>query len=114
MALAARLRRYLAKLAARDTGLDHDMVFRSLLEEAGHDPLMRECQDRFFDRVYWSPAVQAASALALSTALGTIVVYDSHVHGSWGPIRDRTTRPHGAVAAIEFRGQNSRIPGTPY
>ncbi len=94
------LRTYLDRLAARDLTLDDDLAFRDLLREAGDDPLMHDVQDRFFDRVYWSPAAQAASALNINTALGTGVVYDSRVHGSWGLIRDRTLNRYGAVSAI--------------
>jgi chitosanase len=61
---------------------------------------MHDVQDRFFDRVYWTPAAQASSTLGIASALGTGVVYDSCVHGSWAAMRDRTTGRHGAVAAI--------------
>lgn len=61
---------------------------------------MHEVQDRFFDRVYWTPSEQAASAIAISTGLGTGVVYDSCVHGSWGNMRDRTNNRHGLVRDI--------------
>jgi chitosanase len=94
------LRTYLDRLVARDLRLDDDLAFRDLLREAGDDPLMHDVQDRFFDRVYWSPAAQAASTLNINTALGTGVVYDSCVDGSWGWIRDRTLDRYGAVSAI--------------
>jgi len=99
-AFAAPLRKYLDQLARRDLPLDHDMTFRGLLRDAGDDPVMHDVQDRFFDRVYWAPALQAVSALGINTALGTGIVYDSRVHGSWGLMRDRTIQQHGVVAAI--------------
>lgn len=102
-ALAARLRRYLSGLAAGDTALDRDMPFRNLLQEAGHDPLMWECQDRFFDRVYWSPSVLGAEACGVGTALGTAVVYDSHIHGAWRLVRTRTEERHGSVGSLGER-----------
>lgn len=97
---AEPLRTYLDRLAARDLTLDDDLAFRDLLREAGDDPVMHDVQDRFFDRVYWSPAAQAAISLSINTALGTGVVYDSRVHGSWGRIRDRTLDRYGAVSPI--------------
>ena len=98
--VAEPLRASLGCLAARDLTLDNDRALRDLLRDAGDDPVMHDVQDRFFDRVYWSPAAQAASALTIDTALGTGVVYDSRVHGSWGVMRDRTLQRYGAVAAI--------------
>ncbi len=91
---------FLDLLAARDLTLDHDERLRNLLREAGDDPVMRDVQDAFFDRVYWAPAVQAAGALAVTSALGTGVVYDSKTHGSWERMRDRTIQRHGTVGAF--------------
>ncbi len=98
--LAGSLQAYLDRLARCDLSLDQDMVFRGLLRDAGDDPVMHDVQDRFFDRVYWTPAAQAAGTLGIVTALGTGVVYDSHVHGKWGAMRDRTTARHGKLADI--------------
>jgi chitosanase len=99
-ALAARLRTYLGRLAARDTALDHDMAFRRLLQEAGHDPVMWDVQDRFFDRIYWAPSLQAATAIGVGQALGATVVYDSHIHGAWRIVRARTEDRHGLAASL--------------
>ena len=53
---------------------------------------MRDAQDRFFEKGYWEPACTAAAKLSLTTALSTAVVYDGHVHGSFGLIRDRVNK----------------------
>jgi chitosanase len=87
-------------LAARDTTLDHDMAFRRLLQEAGRDPVMWDVQDRFFDRVYWAPSLQAAGAIGVGHALGVTVVYDSHIHGAWRIVRARTDDRHGPAASL--------------
>lgn len=97
---ATPLRPYLDRLEDRDLRLDNDMTLRGLLREAGDDPVMRATQDQFFDQQYWSPSQRAANALSISAALGLAVVYDSHVHGSWQRLRDRTVARHGAAAAI--------------
>lgn len=102
-ALASRLRRFLPKLAARDTRLDRDMTLRILLEHAGHDPVMWSVQDRFFDRVYWRPSVLGAEACGIGTALGTAVVYDSHIHGAWRLVRTRTEERHGTAGSLGER-----------
>lgn len=98
-ALCARaLRPYLPRLADIDLRLDADWAFRSLLKEAGGDPVMRETQDAFFDRVFWAPAVAAATRAGLSEPLAVAIVYDSVVHGSWVAMRDRTNARQGDAA----------------
>lgn len=91
---------YLGSLADRDPGLDRDTTLRNLLREAGEDPLMHDVQNQFFDRVYWAPSIHAAGALGIKTGLGTGVVYDSGVHGSWRRIRDRTNDRHGLAGDL--------------
>lgn len=87
---AAALRPYLERLSARDLSLDDELNLRGLLRQAGADAAMRAAQDAFFDRVYWAPAEQAAAGLKAASALGTAIVYDSHIHGSWAAMRDST------------------------
>lgn len=95
---ANSLRPFLERLRERDTSLDHDMTLRRLLQEAGDDMVMQEVQDAFFDRIYWKPSEQTAQRNGISTALGVAIIYDSHVHGSWGRIRDKTTHTIGPVS----------------
>ncbi len=102
--LASELMCYLGPLEARDVNLDHDMRLRALLRDAGHDPVMQEVQDGFFDRVYWRPAERAAAALGAEQALGCAVVYDSFIHGSWQRMRDRTVERHGRLADMGEKG----------
>jgi chitosanase len=92
---ASVLSPYLGRLKQRDLTLDHDMTLRGVLRSAGDDPVMEEVQDRFFDGVYWEPSLAAANALAINTALGVTVVYDSHVHGAWKTVRDKTPTKDG-------------------
>jgi chitosanase len=93
------LRPYLPRLSARDLSLDGDTTLRQVLRQAGDDPVMREVQDGFFDRVYWVPATARAASTGISTGLGTTVVYDSTVHGSWSLIQARTTAAVGSPPA---------------
>ncbi|ABS62562.1 Peptidoglycan-binding domain 1 protein [Parvibaculum lavamentivorans DS-1] len=86
---------YLPRLADIDLRLDSDWTFRNLLKEAGADPVMRDTQDAFFDRVYWTPAAASAIRLGLTEALSLAIVYDSVVHGSWISLRDRTLAKAG-------------------
>ena len=99
-AFADQLRPYLDALDLRDLALDNNAALRQFLREAGDDPVMRREQDAFFDRVYWAPAVASADYIGAQTALGTAVVYDSRIHGSWHAMRDRTNERFGAPAAL--------------
>lgn len=97
---AADLALYLPRLKAKDLSLDNDANLKRLLKLAGAEPVMHTAQDLFFDRVYWTPGVNAAQAVGLSLPLGVAVVYDSTVHGSWKTMRDRTNNNIGTVAAV--------------
>ncbi len=95
---SAGLRAFLPRLEARDVTLDSDARLHSLLHDAAGDDAMRCIQDEFFDRAYWHPAVCAAESLAIQSALGTAVVYDSFIHGAWARLRDATLARLGLPA----------------
>ena len=97
-AFAPPLTGYLPRLDACDVSLDRDVDLWGLLRAAGDDPVMRACQDAFFDEVYWRPALRSAEACGIGTALGCAVVYDSVVHGSWKLMRQRTDARFGAIS----------------
>lgn len=98
---ANELRPYLQPLRDRDPRLCNDTTLHRILRQAGsQDSVMIETQDAFFDRVYWEPAVRQATRIGVQTPLGTAVVYDSMVHGSWGRMRDRTNNRHGKLSDI--------------
>jgi len=98
-----RLAPSLPRFAGRDLTLDTDQRVHNLLRASADDPVMRDTQDTFFDQVYWSPAERAADRFGISSPLGVVVVYDSHVHGSWRAMRDRTTSRAGDIANLGER-----------
>jgi chitosanase len=102
----AGLSSFLRRMQQRDFTLDTDMALRALLGQAGQDPVMRTVEDQFFDANYWTPAAQSAAAFGISSALGTSIVYDSHVQGAWGAVRDRTIAQFGALGII---GENDWV-----
>lgn len=67
---------------------------------------MQTVQDQFFDANYWVPAALAASGIGISSALGTSVVYDSHVQGAWTILRDRTVAHFGVPSVL---GENDWV-----
>ena len=97
---AVPLGQYQQRLSDRDLSLDTDQAFRALLRDAGQDPVMHEVQDQFFDRVYWLPSQRDAERIQIKTPLGSTVVYDSRIHGSWGLVRDRNIAEHGELADL--------------
>jgi chitosanase len=99
-AFARHLEPFLSRLNDLDVSLDFDERFRTLLASAGDDPVMHDVQDSFFDDAYWLPAQRAAEALGVSSPLSLSIVYDGHIHGSWGFIKGRTTDRHGAADDI--------------
>jgi len=94
-----RLEAYLPDIKACDTALDNDLKLHNVLRASADDPVMRDTQDVFFDECYWAPAARAAEREGISSALGTAVVYDGFVQGSWKAMRDRTNAQVGNVAS---------------
>jgi len=99
-AFAEALRPFLPAFDRRDAKLDYNDKVKSLLREAGGDPVMRSVQDEFFDRVYWSPALKSAEYINVAKPLSITVVYDSRIHGSYHYIRDLTNGQHGEARQI--------------
>jgi chitosanase len=97
---ANRLKPYLERVEAVDLGLDIDQRFHNILRATADDPVMRDTQDVFFDKFYWQPAVRAADAMNITSALGVTVVYDGYVHGSWARMRDLTNQQAGTLKNI--------------
>lgn len=86
---AAPIQNFLPNVLAKDFTLDTNDVFKTLLRNAGTDPVMQATQDSFFDDNYLSPACTAAQRLGITDALGQTVVYDSHVQGGWALLSKR-------------------------
>ncbi|MBS1145458.1 MAG: hypothetical protein H6R14_2864 [Proteobacteria bacterium] len=95
-----RLAHWLPRFEAVDLSLDNELRLHNLLRATADDPIMRDTQDQFFDEVYWQTAARIAANLGITSALGTAVVYDSTVHGSWKAMRDRTIAQAGSLAAM--------------
>ncbi len=95
--LGSGLSAYLPRLEGCDLSLDADAHLRALLRQAGSDPVMHSVQDGFFDRVYWQPAMVSADYIHAATALGSAIVYDSRIHGSWHAMRDKTNARIGEL-----------------
>lgn len=63
------------------TPLTDNVEFKRLLRKAGReDPVMRQTQDRFFEDVYFKPAMRWADQHGLTLPLSALVIYDSFIH----------------------------------
>jgi chitosanase len=77
---------FLERLEQKDNSLNYDSKFKKILERAGSDPIMRLCQDDFFDRNYWIPAKNKLKEMNFSFPLTLAITYDSFIHGSFNTI----------------------------
>jgi chitosanase len=58
-----------------------DSHFKNLLVRAAkEDPLMKEAQDEFFDKAYWTPAFKWFTEQEFKLPLSMLVIYDSFIH----------------------------------
>lgn len=78
-------------LLACRASLDGDKTLQAALSKAGSDPVMHQCQEDFFDRNFWIPALEECRNRKIETPLGHLVVFDSFVHGSFTRIAQRVS-----------------------
>jgi chitosanase len=57
-----------------------DETFIELLHKIGHDPIMQQVQDKFFDIQYFQPASRWADAHRFTYPLSMLVIYDTYIH----------------------------------
>jgi len=75
------LREFLPLVGHLQTPLVDNSRFKNLLKQAGaQDPVMRQTQDIFFDRIYFQPAMKWANDNGFNLALSALVIYDSYIH----------------------------------
>jgi chitosanase len=91
---AFALRPYMDELARNETAIidpKHPPPWvkqlMDLLEQAGADPVMQQCQDEVFDELYWEPAFRQGVSMGLKLPLSYCVVYDSFIHGAFNTVR---------------------------
>ncbi len=94
------LKPFLSAFDRRDIKLDTNEKVKSLLRQAGNDPVMHKTQDEFFDRIYWTPALISADSIGISKPLGVTVVYDSKIHGSFERTKNMTNEQYGGAEGI--------------
>jgi len=74
--------------------LADDTPFKTLLKtSAKKDPLMRQCQDEFFDELYYQPAEQFFKSNKFTLPLSMLVIYDSYIHSGVVPPKLRQLFP---------------------
>lgn len=82
---APELEPYLNRIG-RKPSLSTDKTFCDALINAGKkDPIMRTCQDEFFDSYYFLPALSWFNQMGFTLPLSLLVIYDSEVHSGGVP-----------------------------
>lgn len=78
------LRPYLTKIGV--VPLVDDPVFKQLLIDAGKkDAVMHQAQDKFFEQLYFKPALDWGKANGFKLPLSALVIYDSKIHSGSVP-----------------------------
>ena len=104
---AADLSPYMSNLGKMPS-LCANMDFRNLLKQAGKDdPLMRKCQDDFFDSYYYLPALAWFNQFGFTEALSLAVIYDSFIHS--GSIRQDIRQKFSASPPVKGGDENTWI-----
>jgi chitosanase len=63
------------------TPLTDNADFKNLLRKAGRDDVvMQRAQDKFFDEIYFKPAMKWATQNGFELPLSALVIYDSFIH----------------------------------
>lgn len=82
---AQELRPFLTRIGKKPS-LSTDAVFCNALVNAGtSDPVMKTCQDDFFDSYYFLPALGWFNQMGFALPLSLLVIYDSEVHSGGIP-----------------------------
>jgi peptidoglycan hydrolase-like protein with peptidoglycan-binding domain len=89
--IAAKLKPFMARVAAKDRTLKNDQTFLNLLKDAGKEQTMIDAQDSIFTEKYWLPAVAKAQTQNLKSPLAFACFYDTNVQGGLANSVDRTT-----------------------
>ena len=82
---SAQIEKYLDKVGKKPS-LCTDATFKKLLQDAGNDAIMQQCQDEVFDARYYQPAKEWAEENGFVEQLSLAVIYDSYIHS--GKIRE--------------------------
>lgn len=97
--LAEALSKFIPQLKLKDQAsvdkLAGNAQAKQLLADAGKELLMRRVQEEVFDRLYLSPAIAACEGSNFVEALSLAVIYDSHIQGGFGKVRDRVPQGLG-------------------
>lgn len=81
-AYSSSFKTYVDGLGDNELGKAHlvdDKRLLDLLRSAGKDQVMRDCQDRFFDKHYWAPAENFFRQGQFTTPLSMLIIYDSYI-----------------------------------
>ena len=74
---------YLGRMKNGDETLDNDTILKLYLRQAGHDKIMQQCQEEYFDKKFWQPMFRKWTEKGYRYALSMAVMYDSAIQGGY-------------------------------
>lgn len=86
---------YLPRMKNKDITLDDDKNCKLILKQAGHDKIMQDCQDDFFDKDFWASAMHIMLLREYKFPLSAAILYDSKIHGAYATVRDIVNKKYG-------------------
>lgn len=101
---------YLEKIG-KEPLVDDENFKRLLIMAAREDQVMLDTQDKFFDEVYWLPAMRWIERNGFKSALSMLVAYDSYIHSGSIPmfLRKRFIEPPPAKGGNEKKWVESYV-----
>lgn len=101
---------YLEKIG-KEPLVDDENFKRLLIMAAREDQVMLDTQDKFFDEVYWLPAMRWIERNDFKSPLSMLVAYDSYIHSGSIPmfLRKRFIEPPPAKGGNEKKWVESYV-----
>ncbi len=102
---------YMARIRdrAQHEGLRSEQPLISALRAAGQELAMQQAQDAFFTDEFWAPAVKAALAHGITSQLGFVTVYDTHIQGGMESVLKSTRDNLGGIVGATVKRANGSV-----
>ena len=100
-----KLEEHMGAVRNKNESLRNNEEFKTLLKEAGKDPLMGQAQEEVFDKLYWKPAMQAADKAGITSPLGCALLTDTAVNSGPENLNTILSRSQAKLEGKEYTEQ---------
>jgi hypothetical protein len=100
-----KLEEYMGAVRNKSENLRTNEEFKTLLKEAGKDPLMGQAQEEVFDKLYWKPAMQSAEKAGVTSPLGCALLTDTCVNSGPENLNTILNRTQAKLDGKEYTEQ---------